>query len=40
MTKEQIILQLESRKNLLESRGPHNNAIVKKLIRKIKNLQK
>lgn len=40
MTKEQQIFMLEIRKNLLESKGPHNNAIIKKVIRKIKNLQK
>ena len=40
MTKEQQISMLEARKNNLESKGTHNNAIVKKLIRKIKNLQK
>lgn len=40
MTKEQIILQLETRKNILESRGSHNNAIVKKVERQIRNLKK
>lgn len=40
MNKEQIILQLEVRKNLLESRGAHNNAIVNKIKRKIRQLSK
>ena len=40
MTKEQKLFALEARKNTLEAKGSHNNAIVKKLIRKIRQLQK
>ena len=38
MTKEQFILQLVYRKNLLESRDTNNGAIVNKLKRRIRNL--
>lgn len=40
MTKEQQIKLYEARRNVLEARGTHNSAIVKKLDRKIRNLQK
>jgi hypothetical protein len=40
MTVQQKIAMLESRKNVLEARGSHNNAIVKKTIRQIRKLQK
>ena len=40
MTKEQKLFALEARKNTLEAKGSHNNAIVKKLTRKIRQLQK
>ena len=40
MTLEQKLNLLQGRINLLENRGPHNNAIVKKLIRKKRQLEK
>lgn len=40
MTKEQQIKLYEARRNVLEARGTHNNAIVKKLDRKNKNFTK
>ena len=40
MTIEQKIFALETRKNVLEARGPHNNAIVKKAERQIRKFKK
>jgi hypothetical protein len=40
MTKEMKLNMLIARRNTLEGKGPHNNAIVKKLNRKIRQLSK
>ena len=40
MTKEMKLNLLVARKNTLEAKGSHNNAIVKKLNRKIRQLSK
>lgn len=40
MTLEQRINFIDGRINLLSNRGPHNNAIIKKLIRKKRQLEK
>lgn len=40
MNKSTRILILQSRAALLESRGPHNSKIVKKIKREIRNLEK
>ena len=40
MTIEQKIFALEARKKNLESRGMHNNALVKKVERQIRSLKK
>lgn len=39
MTNEMKLLLLEARRNTLEAKGPHNNAIVKKLDRRIRLLK-
>lgn len=38
MTKELKMLLLEIRINLLSNRGPHNNSIVRKMQRKLRQL--
>ena len=40
MTIEQKIFALEARKNTLEARGSHNNALVKKAERQIRKYKK
>lgn len=40
MTKEQEIMMLESRAKNLEARGSHNNRIIAKIKRRIRNLSK